>query len=132
MPSGHAGSWKAKALEDRARISARQRNQANKHWPRRWVLFGPRVVPLEAYLLLQMKMARGWQQDRTGFLAMIHRLEAGIKRRNESMGKAHHYIQALKRQAGLPLTGLTTLPKWYPSANVSPTSSAHTSTDTEI
>lgn len=109
MPGGHAGNWRSKPLEERARISVRKDTQANRHWPRRWVLFGPRVVPLEAYRLLEMKMGQTLQQDHDGFLKTIHRLEAGIKRRNESMSKAHHYIQALKHHAGLPLTGLTVL-----------------------
>ncbi len=88
------GSWQRYPLERRAKLSAER--QDHSRWQRRWVLFGPRVVPLETFLLSQMRTHQKFDKTHARLLLKVAMLERGIHRRNASMAKAHEYIQALK------------------------------------
>jgi hypothetical protein len=101
------GSWSRYSLEVRAKLSAER--QDHGHWPRQWVLFGPRVVPLEVFLLSQARSHQSFDKARKRWLERIQVLERGIRRRNASMAEADEYIKALKVRCGLPPTGLTNL-----------------------
>jgi hypothetical protein len=100
MPGKHAGSWKRKTLEERARISARKSNQANDYFPRRFVFFGPRVVPLETFILAQARTHQRFDKARKHWSLTALSMHRGIERRNASLGKAAAYIKELKARLG--------------------------------
>jgi hypothetical protein len=96
MPGKHASNWKFKTLEERARISARKSNQANNYFPRRFVFFGPRVVPLETFLLAQARTHQRFDKARKHWTLTADDMRRGIERRNRSLEKAGVYINDLK------------------------------------
>lgn len=94
-------SWKRKPLEERARISVRRRNEFNEHWPRRFFFFGPRVVPLEVFILALAKTHRSRDKGYARMNTLIASLHRGIQRRNKSGEKAGAYIKDLKLRVAL-------------------------------
>lgn len=88
------GSWRRYPLEVRAKLSAERQDQSR--WPRRWILFGPRVVPLETFLLSQARTHRRHDKARKHWQVTVENLMRGKRRRDVSLAKAHAYIQDLK------------------------------------
>lgn len=66
-------------------------------WPRRFILFGPRMVPLETFLLSEAKTHHSMQKIINRLEGTIGRYKAMVARRERSLQKAHVYIQDLKQ-----------------------------------
>jgi hypothetical protein len=85
----------------RAKRAARDESQSNRRYPRRFILFGPRMVTLEEHLLSQARTHHSMQKRINVLLGTISRYKAIVTRRENSLGKAHRYIQDLKANGAM-------------------------------
>jgi len=91
--NGHKGGWRARLEARAARAAAKP---AMRRFPRRFIFFGPRIVPLETFLRSEAMTHRNLQKDINRLATELHKAERRLERRKRSLEKGHEYIQLLK------------------------------------